>query len=868
MTTARKSRVWRGLLGAAAAATLLAGTEAALAVTPVAKAVPFVPANPLSPHTALSGQPTRLKGTSSIGQGDNGVGGSVSWIWDTGGGDPAQCSGTVTSTTKYAIECPVTYTGTPGQLFTGTLTVTDDATGHSATVNYFSQIQAPSLGTDVNIAIDEGLWYLHKRMSRSTCSTNAAEPCGGWQGVPLPSSNTSFNAIDPANVTAFLVNGHAEGGAATNPYTETVERGINTTLEQLSAVTVSNQNTTVGTFDPDVNGNGIGLQGDTSDPPYQGGLFIDALVATGTPAKTADAGSAASSGTEASIVQGRTYADIVQDMVDAYSWGQSEGGGGWRYSWYNNGGGTTTDNSTNQWAAIGLIAAEREFGSVVPSEVRDMNQLSLTNTQQASGVFGYTSTSPIWGPYATTPSGMVQLAWQGIGRGDDQWDRSENYIRNNFCNTGGASRAIKDYYYGLFSFTKSMLLHESSSGAPTSLDCLVNTGGGNPLDWYGAESGQPDTLCNAGTAAPCDGVAREIVDSQNGSGTGASWGAWPSGNQYTSSQYPFTSTWAIIMLNRTVFSSGEPVAVCSLRPNPSIAGQPVTLDGTNSFHQDAAKSIIAWEWDTDNDGVFDETGAVVSDVDFPAAVGVYPVTLRVTDDSDPADTATTVCNVTVDTPPLAPTADANGPYVFCLGQNFFLDGTGSTNPDDGEAETDPPPAGCPNGDSITAYDWDLDGDGQFDDASGAQAEVTDFYTQVGAFNASLRVQDDSAACFPTVADENLTGFDVGEANVFALGAQECECVSDLFIRSNSRAISLNWAASNNPETDSYNVYRGTTAGGPYNLIGNTPTPGYADSTAAAGTTYYYIVRPIRIDTSEICQSNEGSGQLQARRSRR
>jgi len=49
--------------------------------------------------------------------------------------------------------------------------------------------------------------------------------------------------------------------------------------------------------------------------------------------------------------------------------------------------------------------------------------------------------------------------------------------------------------------------------------------------------------------------------------------------------------------------------------------------------------------------------------------------------------------------------------------------------------------------------------------------------------------------------------------------------------------------------DSYNVYRGTTSGGPYSLIANTTSTysTYLDSDVINGTTYYYVVRDVAPD---------------------
>ena len=46
---------------------------------------------------------------------------------------------------------------------------------------------------------------------------------------------------------------------------------------------------------------------------------------------------------------------------------------------------------------------------------------------------------------------------------------------------------------------------------------------------------------------------------------------------------------------------------------------------------------------------------------------------------------------------------------------------------------------------------------------------------------------------------------------------------------------------------SYNIYRSTTSGGAYTLIGNTTGLTYTDVTAVEGTTYYYVVTAVNVD---------------------
>jgi fibronectin type 3 domain-containing protein len=49
----------------------------------------------------------------------------------------------------------------------------------------------------------------------------------------------------------------------------------------------------------------------------------------------------------------------------------------------------------------------------------------------------------------------------------------------------------------------------------------------------------------------------------------------------------------------------------------------------------------------------------------------------------------------------------------------------------------------------------------------------------------------------------------------------------------------------------YDVYRGTTAGGPYTLLNSTAVPAttFTDTTGQVGQTYYYVVTAV--DSSDV-----------------
>ena len=792
-------------------AVALATAVSAFGIT--VKTVPWVATNSLIPHDTISGVAHTLKGTVDA------SGANIEWTWDPGDGSPVYV-GTVSD--PYNVSATHTYTAVADTVFVAKLTVQDTATGDTDTENYFVSVRAPSLGVEVNMAIDAGLWYLHTTQRRNGVFPGS----GDWTSGFAASGNYAISAM---NVLAFETNGHLETGTDDNPYTETVDRGLKLLFHRLTTHTISDQTNPEGTFSPDGNGNGYGVLVNQGSTYYQGGIFMDAIVASGTPGAITTTGAAAS-GADPGIL-GRTYKDIVQDMVDEYAWAQYDGtnGGGWRYS-ANQG----PDNSACQWAAIGIIAAERKWQCVIDQGFKTHNVTWLTFSQNATtGVFGYTNQNPIWGPTATTPSGTVQLAWNGIGRGDQRWDIAEAQLLALFPDTSSGSSSstdLLDNYYGLFSFTKSMLLHDSDADGVA--EPIVMLGG--IVDWYAAEQ----VIVNGELT---DGVARTLVDDQT------SAGYWTQHHQQNGGKWPLETAMCCIMLNRTVFDSGVPVAVASANPVIGVAFQPIQLSGAASFHQDASLMIVDWDWDLDDDGTF-ETNGVVATTSFPA-VGDYPIGLRVTDNL--GTTADTTVTVRITEPPVPPTADAGGPYYFCPDFTWFLDGSGSTNPDEGESEPGQP------GDTIQEYAWELDGDNDFDDAFGPTPDVSGAFPGPGSYLVQLRVTDTTGTSFPSSQLGDLSDTHPAQVFVLAENDERCECVDDLAARAKRGKVQLTWTHTG---ADMYVVYRSTTDGGPYASVAVTDSTysTYLDTDVVNGTTYFYVVRPLAANLDELCQSNQAS----------
>ena len=72
------------------------------------------------------------------------------------------------------------------------------------------------------------------------------------------------------------------------------------------------------------------------------------------------------------------------------------------------------------------------------------------------------------------------------------------------------------------------------------------------------------------------------------------------------------------------------------------------------------------------------------------------------------------------------------------------------------------------------------------------------------------------------------------------------------------SVALTWNPSTSTTVVGYNVYRGTTSGGPYTKINSAPDPGTSDTdtTVQSGQTYYYVVSAIDSNANESLFSNQ------------
>jgi hypothetical protein len=701
-------------------------------IGPEAICVPWQPSSPAIPHYTYTGKAITLKGIARSG--------ATQYYWDYGDGSPAMAWTNIAN--PYNLGVKHTYTGIPGQLFIATLHVKDgsgtEAQDTYPVKMYLSTDPAIQSHMDVriNIAIDEGLWNLHTTMSRNTYAgpggPGYSQPYGYWAYNYYLASTGA--AVDAFQLHGSKVNGDYNG----DPYVETVQRAINYLLYNTRSVAIAVQ--TAG--NPDTNGNGIGLVtdgGDASEQTYVAGICMVALASSGVPNYLAPVGP--------TNVYNRKLSDIVQDEVDFFAWGQTDAAygnarGGWRYA----GNSSSSDTSTTQWPVLGMTAAIENMGSTVPAFVKTelayfVNYVYHSACDGDNGAYGY-STPNDYLNITKSAAGIICHEFMGTPLTDAKIQSAIGYCYRHWSlNEGGWGNNLLGNSYAMYAMMKSMRIPEPDILKVTEYICTPPAHQtANQFDWYYTPYTTPPTL------QPQQGLATYLVGAQQADGH---WQDTVGSNALGSAH---ATGWGVLILMKGV-SIIPPVAeICDCGSNEYDLNMDIPLDGSCSYHPDPSRSIVSYEWDFDNDGVFDDaTGINATITGGFAAAGYHPVGLRVTD-NNPANsggpqTDIFICQIYVHPPCLNPNADAGGPYIGWIGTPVQLDGSGTWDPDTAYADL--------------TFEWDLDNDGTFDDATGDKPT----YPWAGAYHGTiaLKVTDDGCTIVPPGAW--YTGYDIAYATV-------------------------------------------------------------------------------------------------------
>ncbi|NIM98123.1 MAG: PKD domain-containing protein, partial [candidate division Zixibacteria bacterium] len=572
------------------------------------------------------------------------------YVWEFGDGS-APVSGEVTNP-RY-ISVPHTYTTMGPKL--AVLTVTD-ACLVSGQDTVEIEVVTRDFPVEVNAAIEDGLRWLYLEQ----------ESDGRWIYSGYPAAATAMALLAFENNQHLPINDINE-----DIYAEYVQAGLDFLFTTFYSTSVPVQEA----GDPEENApgntdnNGIGIGVNSSRNGYETGMAMMAIVGSGsigTPAPDLVAT------TGPADVIGRTYRDIVVDMVDWCAWAQvdiSRGihRGGWRYTPnYSN-----SDNSVSQWPAIGLEAAETNWGVAAPSFVKSELLLWLSASQISGGsndgAFWYMPNWWAYSPIGVTGAGLCALSYADIPNTDPRVTRTTGYLARNWGHSANVNNR-----YNLYAVAKGCRIAVDSLGDPYE---IVSIDG---IDWY------------------TDYATNLMAIQQSHGGWPDQWGR------------VLSSAWAILVLTPSVVGL-PPVAVINA-PETAPPSTPFNMDGSDSYHKDPDKMIVEWLWDFDkSDGVNwsspDASGSEVVNPGYSLPVGVladtFLVTLRVADNGDSVMTDIAEHTVIVNFENHLPIADPGGPYAAKVGEIITLDGTGSYDPD--------------SADYIVTYSWDIDGDGIFGD---------------------------------------------------------------------------------------------------------------------------------------------------------
>lgn len=523
------------------------------------------------------------------------------------------------------------------------------------------------------------------------------------------------------------------------------------------------------------NGDNTGARANGSTNVYIHGMALGALptvlpALAGTPVMNNVANIGAAN---------RKWEWYVQQLVDQLGYAQIdgpapdinriEGGrnrdtrsgmGGWYYdTLQGNYSGSYSDSSTTQWAYIGFESAEiagGPYGVFVNNRHKYRIANNLVNNQRADNAAGYRSTGVDYGDIKLTGGALVAARWLGIhtfaaNDGTVPFPNESAYSR-------GRLRQAYDAYLSAIS-TQWTDTRATCRGHHWP-DCLWDQGDylcgtpngvynieacGNSYTLYslqkGFRTGQPEISIIGGRdwhrqfttyyLRAQDRHANPNSPWENYSITGRiqdrCYGTTSVTCNY--SGYHLNGAMGGLVLTPTIFNP-KPVAIGSANPTEVTEGCAggnsgrVTFNHSASFHPNADSRIVAYQWDVnaadnpipgdindprnwaDPDYVTDNPNEAI--VHTYQRAGVYVATLRVVDNLGQFKTT----QVTIRVNPAAnvpPAAAHGGPYVIEVGQALQLRGSGT------DANT-----GC--GDTLTIT-WDLDNNGQFNDANGATPTV-------------------------------------------------------------------------------------------------------------------------------------------------
>jgi hypothetical protein len=329
-------------------------------------------------------------------------------------------------------------------------------------------------------------------------------------------------------------------------------------------------------------------------------------------------------------------------------------------------------------------------------------------------VFGYAADAS-WAPPITKPVTNPMTDFGPDANSPDAWKIAvtENAISGGLIDAGGQTKLSIDVYSVYPSQFMVSLEAPELLNSVLSTDTVVSTGAG-----YNRYEIIVDNLKLA-TA----GDYKSLISVVNKSNP-------------ASPDWMDLTAYQVYSLKVLASQPTPPVAKAKASPNPQTEGVAVHFSDDGSYDPDGG-NIAIYEWDWDNNGTFDATGAS-ADHSW-ATAGTYYVQFRVTDDESQTATLASPMQITINVNKVPPVALASAnPNPQDAGVAVHFSDNGSNDPDGG---------------SITKYEWDWNNDGTYDQ-TGASLDHT--WATAGTYYVQFRVTDDDSQTATLAAPLQIT----------------------------------------------------------------------------------------------------------------